>query len=116
MTELLELYRALWKPVVKIPGKVDACDPGNIVIIHHVLSVCSRNVSAVHIIRENIVFFPLFLFLIKSIYLCAGTQKWPLICLSWYLSLAVTRCLLGGEEGPMTNSDWSLDSAQHPSS
>ena len=60
MTELLEFYRALWKPVVKIPGKADTYDPGNTVIIPHALSVCSRNVSVVHIIRESIVLFPFF--------------------------------------------------------
>ena len=68
----------LWKPVVKIPGKADACDPGDTVLIPHVLSVCSRNVSTVHIIKREHCLFSLFLFLIKSIYLwCWDTEVAP---------------------------------------
>lgn len=68
---------------METPGKAEACDPGDPVVIPRVLSVCSRNVSAVPRIREFYVLyelslFPLFLFLIKSIYLwCWDTEVAP---------------------------------------
>lgn len=57
MAELSEVCRALWKPVVKIPGQAEAHGPGEAAIIPPVLRVSSRDVSAVHIITA-FSFFP----------------------------------------------------------
>lgn len=100
---------------MKIPGKADACDPGDTVLIPRVLSLCSRNVSAVNVIRQSIVFLPCFLFLIKSMYAwCWDTEVAP--------PLSVLVLLFGHDQAwrwRRTRDEqrlWSLDCAQHPSS